>query len=90
MSFDTDAAVVLGASPSPAAAREDTGDVQGSPTPGRNFYVNEAFDECASSLSSLSGGITNISDLRFAAYSSDGAPRGDIETGERFEEGRTL
>lgn len=69
---NTEDAVILGGSTnSTTDAGQEKGDVQGRPEIGKDYYINRGYDECASSLSSLSGGFTNMSKLRFGSLHYD-------------------
>lgn len=73
MSADTGAAIILNTPPSPRSGSGDSNN-QGRPEIGKDFYINEAFNEaeCASSLSSISGGgIPNLDKVEFGSLPGD-------------------
>jgi len=94
MSVNTAAAIILrpvqsGGTNSSSSKKLSQDIYQGTPQIGEDFYINRGFDdECASSLSSLSGGFTNINIIQFRhlEYDAENADGDSVEATSTVEQ----
>ncbi|KAL9183077.1 hypothetical protein ACHAXT_004864 [Thalassiosira profunda] len=78
-SIHTDAAVILNVGPSVSEHGQGDEEDLGRPEIGKAYYINRTQNDAESSLSSLSGGITTLSKLRFGALRDGSSAEGDVE-----------